>query len=197
LLLAPRGIGTMLAMMIVGRITDRADPRVLMGIGVVALWWSMARLSGWTPAVDNWTLAINTMVQGAGMGLIFVPLNVIAFATLPARLRYEGTAVISLLRNIGSAIGISIFEALLTHGTTVEHAVLAPFASPLNPSLEALPSLSPATPQGAAVLDQMINYQAQVIAFNNDYWLMGLVALPLLLLLPLMRRPRRQAASGG
>jgi DHA2 family multidrug resistance protein len=197
LLLAPRGIGTMLAMMVVGRITNRVDPRLLMGVGVVLLWWSMSRLSDWTPAVSDWTLAINTIVQGAGMGLIFVPLNVVAFATLPAQLRYEGTALLSLLRNIGSAIGISIFEVLLTNGTQVEHSVLAPFASPLNRALQAVPSLSPATPHGAAVMDQMINYQAQVIAYNNDYWLMGLLALPLLLLLPLMRRPPRDRAGGN
>ncbi|HEY7579471.1 MAG TPA: DHA2 family efflux MFS transporter permease subunit [Acetobacteraceae bacterium] len=197
LLLAPRGIGTMLAMMVVGRITNRVDPRLLMGLGVVLLWWSMTRLSDWTPAVSEWTLAINTIVQGAGLGLIFVPLNVVAFATLPAQLRYEGTALLSLLRNIGSAIGISIFEALLTSGTQVEHSVLAPFASPLNPALQGLPALSPASPHGAAVLDQMIDYQAQVIAYNNDYWLMGLLALPLLFLLPFMTRPRRDRGGGA
>jgi DHA2 family multidrug resistance protein len=187
----------MLAMMVVGRITNRVDPRLLMGLGVVLLWWSMTRLSDWTPAVSDWTLAINTIVQGAGLGLIFVPLNVVAFATLPAQLRYEGTALLSLLRNIGSAIGISIFEALLTSSTQVEHSVLAPFASPLNRALHGLPSLSPTSPHGAAVLDQMIDYQAQVIAYNNDYWLMGLLALPLLFLLPFMARPRRDRGRGA
>ena len=66
LLLAPRGIGTMLAMMIAGRIGNRIDPRAVMAFGVGLLWWSMWRLSSWTPAVDDWTLTINTMVQGAG-----------------------------------------------------------------------------------------------------------------------------------
>jgi MFS transporter, DHA2 family, multidrug resistance protein len=196
LLLAPRGIGTMLAMTVAGRLTNRFDPRIVMAVGVVLLWWSMSRLSSWTPAVNDWTLAINTIVQGAGLGLIFVPLNVVAFATLPAQYRYEATALISLLRNIGSAVGISIFEALLTNGTRVEHSVLAPFVSPLNRVLQAAP-LSPNTAQGAAILDQIINYQAQVIAYNNDYWLMGLLALPLLLLLPFMRRPRRNAAGAA
>jgi DHA2 family multidrug resistance protein len=194
LLLAPRGIGTMLAMMVAGRIGNRIDPRALMAFGVVLLWWSMWRLSDWTPAVDDWTLAINTIVQGGGIGFVFVPLNVVAFGTLPASLRYEGTALISLLRNVGSAVGISIFEALLTNGTEVEHSVLAPFSSPLNRAFLDASSLAPATAHGAAMLDQTINYQAQVIAYNNDYWLMGLLALPLLLLLPFMRKPSQ---SGG
>jgi DHA2 family multidrug resistance protein len=195
LLLAPRGIGTMIAMMVSGRLSNRVDPRALMAFGVVLLWWSMWRLSGWTPAVNEWTLVFNTVVQGAGLGFVFVPLNVIAFGTLPASLRYEGTALISLMRNVGSAIGISVFEALLTKGTEIEHSALAPFSSPLNRAFQTAPSLLPNTPHGAAMLDQMLGYQAQVIAYNNDYWLMGLLALPMLVLLPFMRRPKD--ASGA
>jgi DHA2 family multidrug resistance protein len=194
LLLAPRGIGTMIAMMISGRLSNRVDPRAVMAFGVVLLWWSMWRLSGWTPAVDEWALVLNTVVQGAGLGFVFVPLNVVAFGTLPTALRYEGTALISLMRNVGSAVGISIFEALLTNGTEVEHSALAPFSSPLNRAFEATPSLLPSTPHGAAMLEQTLQYQAQVIAYNNDYWLMGLLALPMLLLLPFMRKPRE---AGG
>ena len=191
LLLAPRGVGTMAAMLIAGRLANRVDPRWLMGIGVVLMWWSMDRLSGWTPAVAEATLIENTMIQGFGMGFVFVPLNVAAFATLAPRLRYEATALFALLRNVGSAVGISLFETLVTNGTYVEHSVLAPFASPLNRALAQAPQVAH-TP---ALLDSMINYQAQVIAYNNDYWLMGIAALPVLLLLPLMRRPA--PASGG
>jgi len=194
LLLAPRGIGTMIAMMISGRLSNRVDPRAVMAFGIVLLWWSMWRLSGWTPAVDEWTLVLNTVVQGAGLGFVFVPLNVVAFGTLPTALRYEGTALISLMRNVGSAVGISIFEALLTNGTEVEHSALAPFSSPLNRAFEAAPSLLPNTAHGTAMLEQTLQYQAQVIAYNNDYWLMGLLALPMLLLLPFMRKPRE---AGG
>ncbi len=201
LLMAPRGVGTMLAMLIAGRISDRLDPRAIMAFGVLLMWWSMSRLASWTPAVDDVSLAINTVVQGAGLGFVFVPLNVVAFATLPVRLRYEGTALISLLRNIGSAIGISVFEALQVTGTEVEHAALAPDASPLNRALGATPdiahALAPVTPHGSALLDQMIFYQAQVISYDNDYWLMAVLALPILLLLPLMRRPRRETGGGG
>lgn len=197
LLLAPRGAGTMLAMMIAGRVSSRIDPRALMAFGVVLLWWSLWRLSNWTPAVSEMTLIINTIVQGAGLGLVFVPVNVLAFATLPAQLRYEGTALISLMRNIGSAVGISIFEALLTNGTEVEHSALAPFTSPLNRAFDGAHALAPVTAHGAAVLEQTINYQAQVIAYNNDYWLMGLMALPMLALLPFMRRPREAPAGAA
>ncbi|MGH7042505.1 MAG: DHA2 family efflux MFS transporter permease subunit [Acetobacteraceae bacterium] len=199
ILMAPRGIGTMLAMMVAGRISNRVDSRLLIGIGVCLMSWSLVRLSAWTPAVGEWTLFLNIMIQGAGMGLVFVPLNVVSFATLPVRQRYEGTAVLSLSRNVGSSIGISVFEALLTRGTAVEHSVLAPFGSTLNHALTATPGiahvLSPTTAHGAALLDQMINYQAQVIAYNNDYWLMGLLSLPILLMLPFVRRPPKAAVG--
>ena len=199
LLLAPRGIGTMLAMLIAGRITNKMDPRLIMAVGVGLLVWSLWRLSTWTPAVSQWSLIFNTIVQGAGIGLVFVPLNVVAFGTLPASLRYEATAVISLARNVGSSIGISIFEALVTRNTQIEHSVLAVFGSPLNRALQGssqvAAALAPATAHGAAALDQMINYQAQVIAYNNDYWLMAIMSAPILLLLMLMRKPKQ--GQGG
>jgi len=183
---------------VAGRLASQMDPRLLIAAGVVLMTWSLLRLSGWTPAIGEWSLFFDIMIQGAGLGLVFVPLNVVSFATLPVRLRYEGTAVISLSRNVGSSIGISVFEALLTRGAAVEHSALAPFASPLNRALSATPgianALSPATPHGAALLNQMIDYQSQVIAYNNDYWLMGLMALPILLMLPFVRRP--QASPG-
>jgi DHA2 family multidrug resistance protein len=193
LLLAPRGIGTLLAMVAAGWLSNRVDARLLMALGVGLMSFSLLRLSGWTPAINETSLFFNTMLQGAGMGLVFVPLNVLAFATLPAHLRYEGTALIALARNFGSSIGISVFEALLTRNTIVEHAALAPFGSPLNRALTVTQAVShaflPTSPYGAARFDHLMTVQAQVIAYNNDYRLMGLTALPILLLLPLLRPP--------
>ena len=199
LLLAPRGVGTMIAMMISGRISNKMDSRIVMAFGVVLLTWSLWRLSDWTPAVNEWSLIINTMVQGAGVGFIFVPLNVVAFATLDPKLRYEATSFLTLVRSIGMSMGISIFEALVTQNSQVEHSVLAVFGSPLNRAIEAAPqvahALSPLTMHGAALLNQMIDYQSQVIAYNDDYRLMAILSAPTLLLLLFMRKPK--AGQGG
>jgi DHA2 family multidrug resistance protein len=199
-LLAPRGFGTLIAMMISGRLTNRIDARIIMAVGVGLLFWSLWRLSEWTPAVNEWALVFDTIVQGAGVGFIFVPLNVVAFATLDAKLRYEGTSFLTLVRNIGSSLGISVFEALITQNTQVEHSVLSVFASPLNRAIEASPyvahALSPVTRHGAAMLDQMITYQSQVIAYNNDYWLMAILSAPILLIVLFMRKPP-QVSGGG
>ncbi len=201
ILLAPRGIGTMMAMVVAGRILDRIDARLMVGVGVVLMWWSLNRMSGWTPAVSATELFVNTVIQGFGMGFVFTPLTVIAFATLPGKLRYEGTALFSLLRNIGSALGISIFETLLTHSEETEHAALAPFGSPLNRALDWTPAiaqhLNPTTAHGATALNAMVNTQSQIIGYNNDFWLMALLGLPILVLLPLMRRAQQVSAGGA
>ncbi len=195
LLLAPRGIGTMIAMMVAGRLSNKLDARIIMAFGVCLLVGSLWRLSQWTPAIDQASLIADTMVQGAGIGFVFVPLNVVAFATLEARLRYEATSFLTLVRSMGMSMGIAIFEALEVRNAQVEHAVLTVFASPLNRALEASPqiarALSPLSAHGAAVLDGMITYQAQVIAYNDDFWLMAIVSAPILLLVLLMRMPPR------
>ncbi len=95
-----------------------------MAFGIVVLSWSLYRMTDWTPAVSETTMVVNTILQGAGLGFVFIPLQVIAFATLDPALRTEGTALLSLLRNVGSAIGISVTGALVTQNGQIEHSVL-------------------------------------------------------------------------
>ena len=129
----------------------RWTARVLMAIGIVMLSWSLYRMTGWTPAVSDMTVIFNTMLQGAGLGFVFVPLQVIAFATLEPALRTEGTALLSLLRNVGSAIGISVTSALVTRNGQIEHSVLAGYITPLNRAFQgAAAALMPMTAHGGA-----------------------------------------------
>ena len=143
LIMAPRGIGTMGAMLIAGRLSSRVDPRVIMALGIVLLAYSLWSQTAWTPDASAWTVIVNTVVQGAGLGFVFIPLQVIAFATLPALMRTDGTALISLFRNIGSAIGVSITFTLLARNTQAAHAHLASFATPFNRALQAGPVIKP------------------------------------------------------
>lgn len=201
IMMAPRGVGTMMAMMIAGRLTNKIDPRALMAFGILVLSWSLYRMTGWTPAVDETEFVVNTIIQGFGLGFVFIPLQVIAFATLEPALRTEGTALLSLTRNVGSAVGISITEALVTRNTQIQHEALSRYITPLNRSFDSLhalgPAISPTTSQGQQVLDGLITQQAQIVAYNDDFKLMMLTALPMLFLLLLMRRPRRGATGGS
>ena len=196
IVMAPRGLGTMVAMMIAGRLSNKVDARLLMAFGIILLSWSLYRMTSWTPDVSEWTMMFNTMLQGAGLGFVFIPLQVIAFATLDPALRTEGTALLSLLRNVGSAIGISVTGALVTQNMQIEHSVLAGYITPLNRAFQgAASAFSPVTAKGAEMLDALINRQSEIIAYNNDWKLMMLMALPMLLLLLLMRGPKKGAGT--
>ena len=196
LILAPRGLGTMGAMMISGRLTSRMDPRLLMALGVLLLCYSLYEQTGWTPDISGTSVAINTIIQGAGLGFVFIPLQVIAFATLAPELRTDATSLLSLVRNVGSAVGVSATSALLARNIQVAHADMAGHVTPFS-SLghgSAGPMLNPATARGAAMLDTVINQQAAIIAYLDDFKAMLLVTAPTLLLLLLMRRPKVVAA---
>ncbi len=193
LILAPRGLGTMASMMVSGRLASRVDPRMLMAFGIILLSYSLYEQTGWTPDVDSWTVIINTMVQGVGLGFVFIPLQLIAFATLPAEWRTDATSLLSLVRNVGSAVGVSATSALLAHNVQVVHADLAAHITPFTPLARGTAAggamLDPTTTHGAAMLDALIGQQSLIIAYLDDFKAMLIVTAPTILLLFLMRRP--------
>jgi len=199
LLMAPRGIGNLATITLCGRLATRIDARLLVAFGLLLECWSFWVMTGWTPDVDTRELIATIAVQGAGLGLVFTPLQVLAFATLAPNLRTEGAALFSLARNVGAAIGVSVTTSLLAHNAQALHEVIGASVNPFNRALHDLgPAnqwLDPATRYGAAMLDQMVNHQAQIIAYVNDYVLLIFTTLPALLLLLLMRRPRYAPAK--
>ncbi|MFI4983381.1 MAG: MFS transporter, partial [Nevskiales bacterium] len=199
LLMAPRGIGTMMAMVVSGRLGMRADQRGLMACGLLILGWSLHDMSTWTPDVSATWLVTVMMVQGVAMGWIWNPVTIIAFTSLPAHLRGDATALQSLVRNVGSAIGISVTSFTLARSVQASHAGLTADLTPFNRLLQghwSVPRmLGPATTHGAELLDQMVNRQALIIAYNNDFRMMSFVVIPALLMLLLLRRARRQPTA--
>jgi DHA2 family multidrug resistance protein len=194
LLMASRGLGNLATITLCGRLVMRVDARYLVAIGLLLQCWSFWTMTGWTPDVSERELMTTIAIQGAGLGLVFTPLQVLAFATLAPSLRTEGAALFSLARNIGAAIGVSVTTSLLAHNTQVLHEVIGASVNPFNRALQALSAVNtwidPASRHGAMMLDRMINHQAQIIAYVNDYVLMVFTTMPALLLLLLMRRPR-------
>ena len=191
LVLSPRGIGTMASMLLGGRLIARVDPRLMIGIGLVLLCVSLNMMTGWNPGVAQQEIVLAILLQGFGLGLVFVPMQVVTFATLPAHLRNDGTALLSLFRNVGSAVGVAVTSAALARNVQVLHSQIAESATPFNRAMQAQKLLDPATRHGLALLDQIVNQQALIIAYIDDYKLMILSSLPALLLLFLMRGPRR------
>jgi DHA2 family multidrug resistance protein len=192
LLMAPRGLGTMLAMIAAGRLTNRLDPRLLMFCGIGLICTSMWRMVDWTPDVNEWSLAATTFIQGVGLGLVFIPLQVVAFATLAPELRGDGTALFSLVRNVGSALGISISSFLLVQTTQIMHARIVENLTPFNRNLQtggAYLFWNSATEPGKAALNAEVTRQASIIAYANDFKFMLVVCMATAFLLLLLRRP--------
>ena len=194
LTMAPRGIGTMVSMLIAGRIAGKyVDPRKLMAFGLIGLVLTMHSMTTWHPDMPQNQITATLMFQGFAMGFVYNPMTVMAFATLPATLRNHGAAMENLAWYVGAAIGVSVTAFMMVRSQQASHADLAGVITPFNRLLQhhdvVTRMLGPSTTHGAELLNEMINRQAQIIAFNNDYRiLMFAAAVPLLLLL-LMRRP--------
>ncbi len=195
--LAPRGIGTMISMFLASQLAMYIDHRKIMATGLIILGIVLYDMSNWTPDVTGARQVFVLTMQGLSIGLVFNPMTVMAYTTLPSHFRGDGTAVQSLARNTGSAVGISVMTFSLTRGFQTNHADIASGITPFERTLQHQDALStmldPTTRKGAMLLDQMITYQAQIIAYNNDFRLMMLIIIPPLLLLFLMRRHNRPA----
>ncbi len=192
LIMSPRGVGTMLAMIFSGRMAQRIDARLLMGAGTSMLLWSMWAMSSWTPSVSYADLIWVGVIQGVGMGLIFPPMNLIAFSSLAQSLRTDGAAIMNLMRNIGAAIGVSVTTTVLTSSTQINHAQLAEHINPFNRALGVnAPSMmwNPQLPFGLQGINGVIEWNAQVIAYANDFLFMFFLCLPSLLVIMFMRKP--------
>ena len=197
-LMVPRGLGVMAAMLFTGRLTMKMDPRLIMTVGAGLMLWSLWHMTGWTPAISAEDLFIVTFIQGLGMGAVFVPMNLVAFATLPARLRTDGAGLTNLSRNIGSAIGVSLTSTILADSIQTIHAGLTAYASPFNRALGVNgPSMmmNPQIPFGLANLNSLLEYRAQVQAYANDFLFMFLVSLPVFAVIWLMKRPEFAAGT--
>ena len=191
-LMVPRGLGVMFAMMFAGRLTMKMDPRLLMTAGAALLCWSMYAMMYWTPSVSVGTISWVTFVQGVGMGLVFVPMNMVAFATLSPQRRTDGTGLSNLMRNIGSAIGVSLTTTVLSHSIQTIHAQRSAAASTFNRALDVNgPSMlmNPRIPFGLANLNSLLQYRATVEAYSNDFLFMLLISLPVFVIIWLMKRP--------
>jgi MFS transporter, DHA2 family, multidrug resistance protein len=190
--LGPRGVGTMGAMMVVGKLIGRVDTRLLLAVGLGLTAWSFYAMTGWTPDVSQMTIIGVGVIQGIGLGFLFVPLSAVTLSTLSSELRAEGAGLYSLSRNIGSSIGISVVNSLLTTNTQVNHADIAQHITAVNRMFED-PMIArfwnPVAAAGRAALDAIVTRQAQIIAYIDDYKLLMIATLAVIPLLIVFKKP--------
>jgi DHA2 family multidrug resistance protein len=194
LVTAPAGIGTMLAMLIAGRIIGKVDLRLTLLVGFLVTAFALWQMTGYSLELSESDIVWPGVIQGFGTGLVFVPLSAATFATLSPEMRAQGTSLYSLIRNIGSSIGISLVQTLLTRNTVIAHASLAERVTRgssawHNPAVAG--AFNVRIPAGAALLDGAVTQQAAMIAYIDDFWFMLFLTLLVTPLLLLIRPPRR------
>ena len=190
LLLVPRGVGLVVAMTIAGRLMARGvDPRLVVAAGLAIAALSLYDMTQWTIMMGARSFVVTGLIQGAGLGLIFIPLNLMSFATLGPEHRTEGASLLNLARNIGGSVGISIVTALLARNVQTNHETLGSHVPALglsaaDPIVSAVTGAT--TDQLLSIADGLVNQQAAMIAYLDDFKLMMILtccAIPLVLLL--------------
>ena len=179
-LLAPRGVGVLISMFVASKLVTRMDPRVLIFVGFLMTAASMWIMTGWSLNMD-WHLIVYTgLFQGFGMGLVFIPLNGVAFSTLPMRMRTDGSSLLFLFRNLGGSFGISIMTAMLARNMQTSHEDLASHVtassmSAIDPSTA--DRLGPLGETAMQMLNMEISRQAAMIAYLDDFKLMMIILI--------------------
>jgi len=194
LVMAPRGLGVMIAMLMVGRLAGKVDARIQVGVGLLLTAFSLWEMAQFNLNVGYGDIIISSVVQGFGLGCVFVPLSTMTFATLDARYRNEGTALYSLSRNIGSSIGISVVISQLQQHMQKNHAAFAdyitPFSVPLKQAMEQGVWNIHST-AGLVALNNEVSRQAATLAYLQDFRLMMWIALAALPLIVYLRVPKK------
>jgi len=193
MLMMPRGIGTMMSMLIAGRLMNRVDIRILMLTGLTTLGTAQYVMTGYDIVMDSFPIMLAGFLQGAGMGLVVVPLTMVAYATLPSAVRTDATAVFAMTRNLSASVAIAAMGALFAHNVQMIHAEVGTHVTEMNmPVLDGrlIQQLGHAGGMVAAMVDAEVNRQALMIAYIDDFWLMmwgAAAAMPFVLML----RPRK------
>jgi DHA2 family multidrug resistance protein len=131
MVLMPRGVGVLISMQVSGFLMRKGvDARWLVAVGFLVGAWSLSWMAGWSLEVDRYNIVMSGLVQGLGIGLVFIPLNASTFATLPPELRTDGSSLLNLTRSVGSSIGISVVMTLLARNIQTSHSELVSHITP-------------------------------------------------------------------
>jgi DHA2 family multidrug resistance protein len=188
---APAGLGTWIAMFVVGRLVGRVDSRLIIGVGLALTSISLWQMTQFSLQMDMSPVVWSGLIRGFGMGIVWVPMAALAFVTLPAAMRNEGTALFNLVRNVGSSIGISMVQALWVRNTQVSHFALASHLTPFEVLHHHFAGMSGRS--ALAALNGEVTRQAAMIAYLDDFHLMLIMTVLAIPLLLLVRSPRSSA----
>jgi len=193
----PRGVGSLVAFLLVPFLIKAAGPRRVLFMGVVLNAYALWRMAHFDLSMTAGPIMTSGVIQGLGVGLLFAPLNTLAYATLPPIHRTEATVVNTMARSLGSSLGISLLQASLIGDIALAHARLAERIVGGDPVLRSVlpPIMDPATPGGLAILDGFVSRQASMLGYTAIFAWMALATIALVPLALLMRPPPRATSS--
>jgi len=192
LVMAPRGVGSFIAAMVIGQLGRRLDGRLMIGLGLLLNAVSLFMLSHLSLQADEKAIILSGFIQGLGSGMVFAPLATMAFATLDVNFRNEGAAMFTLLRNLGSSIGISLLQVLTFRNTQTVQSRLVEGLRPDNPAVLTMPSrFSLTDPSGIAALGGEVSRQSAMVSYVDAFWLLGVVSLLSIGLIIFLSPPRK------
>ncbi len=197
ILMAPRGLGMMFAMVLFGRMGDKIDPRIWVTAGFIFLGISSFAMSGWNLQVSSWQVSWTGWLQGMGAGLVIAPLGLLTFATLDMRHRTEASSIWNLIRSLGSAMGLAIALAVLVRMSGTSHAALSAFINPYNKILWSMGGgWMPEEGNGAlAMVESEITRQAAMIGYLDVFLMSAIASVLVLPLILLIRNPAAATKS--
>jgi len=189
LLMGPRGIGTMASMIVVGRLVSKYDPRYLVIFGTLLMGYSLYMMTEFDIVMGSGPILISGLLQGVGMGFVFVPLNSLAFATINAKYRVDATSMFSLMRNVGQGVGISVVTTILAQMQVVNYGELSERLSLDSGPLRDFAAAHGGFSNVVGSLHGMITQQAAMLAFLDDFKLMMILTFVSLPIVFLLRKP--------
>jgi len=188
-----RGLGVIASMQLATLLLKlHVDSRILVALGFIITSWSFHMMSGWSLQVGTWELVSSGLVQGLGIGFVFIPLNTLAFATLAPHLRTEASSITNLARSVGSSVGIAVMAFLLSRSIQISHADLGSHLTAGSSSAVDLSSLDRFQGLGSAgfaLMDLEVNRQAAMIGYINDYYMLMWLVLAAVPMIALMKKP--------
>ena len=190
ILMGPRGIGTMVSMIIVGRLVARYDPRILIIGGTLLMGYSLYMMTQFDIVMGTGPIMLSGLIQGVGMGFVFVPLNSLAFSTISAKYRVDATAMFSLVRNVGQGVGISLVTTVLSQMQSVNYSELTQRITLDSAPLRDFAAAAGGFDKVVGSINGMISQQAAMLAFLDDFWLMMVVTLVSMPIVFLLRPPK-------
>jgi MFS transporter, DHA2 family, multidrug resistance protein len=197
IVLMPRGVGILLSMQLSGLLIRRGvDARPVVASGFLICAFSLWQMAHWSLEVDEMHVIVSGLLQGLGMGLVFIPLQVSAFATLHPRLRTDGSSLLNLFRSLGASAGISMMTVLLARNIQTSHADVGQNVTAATGSIidfSTVDRYQMAGDTAMALLDLEVNRQAAMIAYVDDFWLMMWITLAAAPLALLMRKNKQPA----